>query len=169
MHAINTQPLVRQVMILTLMSSIIFIIVLGSFTSFRMTQYAVNQAENEIRNELNLIKGLLDLSYKNEVFRTTKNLELLEQMYGKEYTLSTEETPTNNVPLPTLKANNNIINNETAVMAEFTKITGFKAAVFARKGDDLYHVSTSAKKPDGTSLVGLRTPCPLTHPSSKIF
>lgn len=167
MHAINTQPLVRQVMILTLLSSIIFIIVLGSFTSFRMTQYAVGQAENEIRNELNLIKGLLDLSYKNEVFRTTKNLELLEQMYGKDYILSPEETPTNTIPLPTLKAGNNIINNETAIMAEFTKLTGFKAAVFARKGDDLYHVSTSAKKPDGTSLVGLRTPLPPDSPVLK--
>lgn len=167
MKTINTQPLVRQVMFITLLSSIIFIIVLSGFVSLRMNQYAVQQAESETRNELSLIKGLLELSYKNEVIRTSRLLEVLEQMYKNKMTLGPEETLTNGVTLPTLKAGEFVVNNDTTIMAEFSKLTGFKAAILVRKGDDLFHISTPINKPDGTSLVGLRTPLPADSPLLK--
>lgn len=160
----HTQPLVRQVMLLSTLLSLLFVTLLGGIISWRMNQYAISQAENEIRNELNLIKGLLDLSYKNEQARAQRQLELLENMYpGTTFSLS-ETILTNGIMLPQLRANNLTINNDVSIMREFTRLTGFKAAVLVRKNNDLFHVSTEITKPDGSSLVGLRTPLPIDSP-----
>lgn len=165
MPKFHTLPLVRQVMVLATLVSLLFIIILGSVVSWRMNKHAITQAENEVRNELNLIKGLLDLSYKNEQSRAQRQLELLENMYpGNTFSLTGQDVLTNGVALPQLQAGAVTVNNDVTIMREFTRLTGFKAALLVRKGNDLFHISTEITKPDGTSLVGLRTPLPPDSP-----
>ena len=65
--------------------------------------------------------------------------------------------------LPALRAGDVVLNNNFAVVDEFTAATGAVATVFVRQGEDFYRVSTSLKKENGERAVG--TPLGRKHPA----
>ncbi|WP_021017583.1 Cache 3/Cache 2 fusion domain-containing protein [Prodigiosinella confusarubida] len=98
--------------------------------------------------------SMYDTSLQAEVDSYTR---LFTSFLPSRFTLDNQtRVPVGTITAPTLRAGEDVLNQNTAIVDDFFARTGAISTVFARDGDDFIRITTSLKKEDGTRAIGTK-------------
>ena len=159
-HVVSNSPLAKFVRKVG-RSSLIVKLVLGcavaatlvmgisaELLSLRMGQVLEQQGTHELRQNLGLIRGMIDVranALKKEVTRLN---DILANEFSGAMALE------NKGEAPLLRHAGTILNDRFDEVDQFTALTSAAATLFVRKGDDFLRIATSLKKENGERAIG---------------
>ena len=143
---------------LSLIQAVLIVVIMGIFTA-SLTLYITNRLEK--RTEQDLTQQVILLvnsmsSYHSALADSASKLTAVFRTYFPgEFWIDPEQTVAiGDKQTPAVIAGTVIVNMNTEIVDNFTKVTGAVCTVFARSGDDFVRVSTSLKKEDGSRAIG---------------
>ncbi|MDS4015415.1 MAG: methyl-accepting chemotaxis protein [Candidatus Accumulibacter sp.] len=156
MKTLRSQTLSMQIAVL---SGVVIAAVSGLLAlavHWRMSDHALESANEGLARQAEIVRVMLDLAYDNEHARAERSIEHLSKLFAGAASLSQESENS----VPTLRLADEVLNGDCVRCREFYTLTGVDSAVLARRGDDFVYVAAQ--------LGGKPNPGPIGKPLLKV-
>ena len=133
--------------------------------SASLDQLTTNTLEQQLARQVDDSARVIETAYRG----LTLNVQLVYSslaflMPSDSLDIGSDKVEAFGKTLPTIRFKNQVMNENYALVDDFTLMTGGSVAtLFVRNGDDFVRISTSLKKEDGTRAVG--TSLDVKHPA----
>lgn len=152
---LRKQPIANQIMLVMALLCTVIFSALSIFLSLQMNQFAIQDTEKNLARDLKVITNLLDFAYYREKERSEQLIESFARTLKGTFSLDMVNlTSTGNQSLPTLRLNNEVLNNNLHYTDDFKQLTGIHAAILVKHNQQLFYATTSAKNATGESYIG---------------
>ena len=150
MKTLRAQTLSTQIAVL---SAVVIATVFGLLAlavHWRMSEHALEAANESLARQVEIVRVMLDLAYDNEYTRSERSIEHLSKLFSGAASVSQEPDKS----VPTLRLADEVLNDECARCREFYAVTGVDSAVLARRGDDFVYVAAHLGGKPNAGLIG---------------
>ncbi|MFA5517347.1 MAG: Cache 3/Cache 2 fusion domain-containing protein [Desulfuromonadales bacterium] len=154
MSLLKNMPIGRK---LSLIATALVLTLLGGMT-YLVTSYATSAAEAmttaQLRGQVGQAKDLVML-YDRTV---RQNIEQMTTLFASllpgGFTIEAAAPQAAGGELPRLRNGGKVLNGDTLIVDEFSRLTGGVASIFVRSGDDFVRIATSVKNEKGDRAGG---------------
>ncbi len=155
---LRTLPLSKQIFIVTSALCTLIFSILTVITVRETNQIAIQQTEIQLKNEIQVIRTLLELAYNTQVTRANRNIEIFKALLPGKIIKGESETQTGETTmLPTLKAGDIVLNNNLELLEYMKRVFKVEPAIMVRKENKIYRIATLLKK-NGKTMLGTALP-----------
>jgi methyl-accepting chemotaxis protein len=149
-------PVATQIVLLSALLCAAIFSGFTAFVSWSSDRAAIKQAEAGLRNQLKVVRTVLDYVYDNAEQRSQRESERFAGLLNGKLRVDGTLTKTGENPdVPTVKVGNETINGTVHYLEEMKRLTGTEAAILVKKGDALIRAATLLKDKDGKSMAGV--------------
>ncbi|KAF0814989.1 Methyl-accepting chemotaxis protein McpP [Andreprevotia sp. IGB-42] len=154
--SIRRRPIVEQIVLMAVFVCVLVFAALIAMTSISVNRAALSDAEKNLNDQLQLVKGSLKLAYEGALLRSEGTLDLFQKQLPGDFNVGSETQQTGNAAdAYVVKAGDLLINGNSELLTRLKTQTGAEAAVIVRSaGGKFVRVATLLKDKDGKSMLG---------------
>jgi methyl-accepting chemotaxis protein-2 (aspartate sensor receptor) len=162
----SQQTIASKLNLILLVTVTAIFVVAGGFLSNWLSNHLEARGIDELQHTNQQVVDMID-AYASALERSADMLGAsFATTLPKRFTIDAGQMiSTGAATLPALKGSDVVLNNNFALVDQFSVATGGVATLFVRQGDDFYRASTSLRNPKGERVIG--TLLGAQHPAHK--
>ncbi|MEY4591281.1 MAG: hypothetical protein RIR18_176 [Pseudomonadota bacterium] len=164
MNKFNELPISKQIILATVFCLTVVFSGVTAVVTQLSTQHSIENTEQNLTQQVNTIKSMLNAYYVNVRSRGQRQSDALFNFLPGEIVFSESSVKSNDVELPEIKAGGVVLNNNHEFLQRFKTLSSTEAAVLVFSQGNLYRAATLLSK-DGKFQDG--TIIPSTDPVSE--
>lgn len=137
-------------------ASIVLIVtgVLAFVVHRQVTDFALANAEADVKRQIESVRSLLDLAYDSERSRAERSLRQMARLYEGRLERRSETIRMGDADVPVLSLNGEVLNANLAKQRAFLEQTELDNVLMVRKGDEFHYVSGYVQGQPATGMFG---------------
>ena len=145
----------RQLLLLTVALTLIVFGCLIGVVNHLSRQAAVQQAEQNLKEELSQLSSFLDYTYNTQITTAKRRMGALKKLLPGKLSVSSTGMRTGETDdVPVVRAGGEVLNNNNQLLETLKQINTAEGFILAKKGDAYIRVATLLKDAQGKSQVG---------------
>ncbi|WP_051710329.1 methyl-accepting chemotaxis protein [Andreprevotia chitinilytica] len=155
--SLRHRPIVEQIVLMSALVCMAVFAALIVLTSVSVNKVARDDAEQTLKQQVQLVNNSLELAYQNVLIRSEGLNDLFKSTLPGEIVVQTDTVATGDAPdAYVVKAGDLVLNGNIEVLEKFKKQTGGEAAVISKTASGKFvRTNTLLKDKDGKSMLGL--------------
>jgi methyl-accepting chemotaxis protein-2 (aspartate sensor receptor) len=155
MSSPNRHSIAAKLNVVLLLVIVAIFLIAGSFLSHWLGQRLEARGLAELKQTNQQVVDMID-AYASALEQSAGTLGgAFGASLPKNITLDANSlTPSGPVTLPSLRGNGQILNNQFALVDQFSQATGGVATLFVRQGDEFFRIATSLRNTTGERVLG---------------